>query len=370
MSRPDASLLRHRDALEVHWPSGTVSHLHFLWLRDNCSCEECRVIQTSEKRFLISDVPADIAPLAVSLDGDRLVLVWPDGHETVYTRTDIEALHAADTGDWTPWDRDFVPARYPFQAFLDDDSLAAAAITEFLDRGALLLRQAPTRPGTLELLAPRLGPIREVLFARIHDVQVDPGGYNVAHTSNTLPPHNDFASYSWPPSVQALHMLVNEAAGGESVIVDGWNVLGTLRERHPDHFRALCEMPVPFREFDDDNETYAVAPLVRCDGDGNIVALRFSNQLMQTLDPGAPGIGEFYRAYHALCGLLTADKFKASFRLDGGDILIVAAHRVLHGREAFEAAGARHLQDAYFELDNVRNHLVVLQRKGGRIAND
>lgn len=120
MSRPDASLLRHRDALEVHWPSGTVSHLHFLWLRDNCNCEECRVVQTSEKRFLISDVPADV---------------------------------------------------------------------------------------------------------------------------------------------------------------------------------------------------------------------------------------------------------KASFRLDGGDILIVAAHRVLHGREAFEAAGSRHLQDAYFELDNVRNHLVVLQRKGAH-SND
>jgi gamma-butyrobetaine dioxygenase len=132
---------------------------------------------------------------------------------------------------------------------------------------------------------------------------------------------------------------------------------------------VLCEVPVPFREFDDDNETYAVAPLVRCDADGNIVALRFSNQLMQTLNPGASGIGELYRAYHALCVLLTADNVKARFRLDGGDILIVAAHRVLHGREAFEEAGSRHLQDAYFELDNVRNHLVVLQRKGAH-SND
>ena len=321
-------------------------------------------MQTSEKRFLISDVPADIAPLAVSLDGNRLVLVWPDGHETVYDGQDIEALHAVDPVDWTPWDSGFVPERYSFRAFLDDDSLAAAAISEFLGRGAIILQQAPTRPGTLESLSPRLGPIREVLFARIHDVQVDPGGYNVAHTSNALPPHNDFASYSWPPSVQALHMLVNEAAGGESVIVDGWNVLRTLRDRDPGHFRALCEVPVPFREFDDDNETYAAAPMVRCDADGRIVSLRFSNQLMQTLDPGAPGVGEFYRAYHALCGLLTADDVKASFRLDSGDVLIVAAHRVLHGREAFEAAGRRHLQDAYFELDNVRNHLVVLKRKG------
>lgn len=364
MTRANEAVIRHGDALEVRWPSGRVSHLHYLWLRDNCDCPECRVAQTSEKRFMISDAPVDIAPLAVSLEGNRLVLVWPDGHETAYDGQDIEALHVDEVGAWTPWGSAFSPQRYPFQAFLENDDLASSAITEFLDKGAFILEQAPTKPGTLELLAPRLGPIREVLFARIHDVTVDPGGYNVAHTSIALPPHNDFASYSWPPSVQALHMLVNDADGGESIIVDGWNVLTTLRERHPGHFQALCEMPVPFREFDDVNETYAVAPLVRCDARGNIASLRFSNQLMQTLDPGTPGIGEFYRAYHAFCGLLTAEAAKARFRLDGGDILIVAAHRVLHGREAFELTGRRHLQDAYFEFDNVRNHLVVLKRKG------
>jgi gamma-butyrobetaine dioxygenase len=364
MTEPDTSVIRHRDALEVHWPSGRVSHMPYLWLRDNCQCEQCRVAQTTEKRFMISDVPVDLSPLAVSLKGGKLVLAWPDGHETSYDGPGIEALKVTETRAWTQWEDGFSPVRCPFDAFLDDDTVAADAIAGFLDKGAFILEQAPTQPGTLELLAPRLGPIREVLFARIHDVRVDSGGYNVAHTSIALPPHNDFASYSWPPSVQALHMLENEAAGGESVIVDGWQVLTGLREEMPHYFQALCDMPVPFREFDDDNETFAVAPMVRCDSNGAIVSLRFSNQLMQTLDPDAPGVGEFYRAYHALCGMITDDQFKVRFRLHGGDILIVAAHRVLHGREAFESSGKRHLQDAYFELDNVRNHLVVLNRRG------
>ena len=229
------------------------------------------------------------------------------------------------------------------------------------------LEQAPAETGTLEQLAPRFGPVREVLFARIHDVQVDPAGYNVAHTSFALPPHNDFASYSWPPSIQALHMLINEAEGGDSVIVDGWHVLTRLREDHPEHFKVLRCVAVPFREFDDDNETYAVAPMVSCDTDDNIAALRFSNQLMQTLDPEMPGVADFYRAYRALCELVMDNAFKARFRLEGGDILVVAAHRVLHGREAFEATGRRHLQDAYFEHDNVRNHLDVLKRKGVQV---
>ena len=367
MSKPDTSVIRRRDALEVRWPSGRVSSLPYLWLRDNCDCENCRVRQTSEKRFMISEVAEDISPMAASLDAGRLTVIWPDGHETVFSGEDIERLRASRTPGWSQWEAGFLPGRYSYRAFLADDAVAAQTIHDFLDKGAIVLEQAPTEAGTLEQLAPRLGPIREVLFARIHDVQVDPAGYNVAHTSIALPPHNDFASYSWPPSVQALHMLVNEAAGGDSVIVDGWHVLTRLRDNHHEHFQALCSMPVPFREFDDDNETYAVAPIVRCDADGNVSSLRFSNQLMQTLDPEAPGIAGFYRAYRALCQLVTDDAFKVRFRLEGGDILIVAAHRVLHGREAFEATGRRHLQDAYFEHDNVRNHLDVLERKGVQV---
>jgi gamma-butyrobetaine dioxygenase len=364
MVGPDAAVILHSDALEVHWSSGRVSHLPYLWLRDNCQCEDCRVRQTSEKRFMISDVPVDIEPRAASLEGDDLIILWPDGHKTSYSDVGMDALHARGVSSWTPWQRDFTPARCPFQVFLDDDATAASTIADFLDKGAVILEQAPTAPGTLESLAPRLGPIREVLFARIHDVYVHDSGYNVAHTPIALPPHNDFASYSWPPSVQALHMLENEAGGGESVIVDGWRVLTQLREEHPQHFQSLCDVPVPFREFDDDNETYTVAPIVRCDADGEIASLRFSNQLMQTMDPEMHGVGDFYRAYHTLCTMVSDDASKARFRLDGGDILIVAAHRVLHGRDAFDSSGRRHLQDAYFELDNVRNHVVVLGRKG------
>ena len=71
----------------------------------------------------------------------------------------------------------------PASAELSDDQL------RFVADGAMILEGAPTEPGTLEYLAPRLGPGREVLFDRIHDVAVDPCGYNVAHTPLPLPPH-------------------------------------------------------------------------------------------------------------------------------------------------------------------------------------
>ena len=351
------------DAVRIDWRSGGSSTLPYLWLRDNCDCDDCRIAQTDEKKFMISSVAANLEPASVELVDDRLLVSWPDGHQSSYEGKTLRSFPRADRNQWSRWPPGFAPYRSDYRSFLDDDSAAAAAIERFVDHGAMILAGAPTTPGTLEDLAPRLGPIREVLFDRIHDVAVDPAGYNVAHTPLPLPPHNDFASYTWPPSVQALHMLENETPGGESIIVDGWAVLSALRDENADYFDVLCNVPVPFREFDDNTETYTVQPMIRCDVEGKIAGLRFSNQLMQAPDPNDPRMVDFYRAYHELCQRIADPNAQVSFRLNGGEILVVAAHRVLHGRLAFEPRGRRHLQDAYFEFDNVRNHLVVLQRK-------
>ena len=364
MAATDLRLRRDRDAIRIVWDSASSTTLPHLWLRDNCGCDDCRIAQTGEKRFMISSVPAALEPESAEFVGDHLQIVWPDGHRSSFSSETLRSFGRARERTWSPWPPDFTPYRCDYQPFLDDDLVAAGAIERFLDDGAMILQSAPITPGTLESLAPRLGPIREVLFARIHDVAVDPSGYNVAHTPLPLPPHNDFASYTWPPSVQALHMLANESSGGESIIVDGWAALDALRIEHADYFDVLSSLPVPFREYDDDTETYAVEPIIRCDTEGRITGLRFSNQLMQAIDPTDERTADFYHAYRELCLRVTDPGVEVSFRLAGGEILVVAAHRVLHGRRAFEPGGRRHLQDAYFELDNVRNHLVVLRRRG------
>lgn len=353
------------DAVEVRWSDGSVTTLPNLWLRDNCDCTECLLPQTNEKTFLVASVATDLRPADVTLRDDELRVTWPDGHLSCYMAADISTVDSATESGWSPWRDDFRPQKIDYQSFLDDDQIAIAAIAGFLRDGVFIIESAPVLPGTLEDLAPRLGPVREVLFDRIHDVEVYPEGYNVAHTSLALPPHNDFPSYSWPPSVQALHMLVNETPGGESTIVDGWQLLRRFRQEHPVFFETLCTTPVAFRQFDADNETYAIAPLVRCDTDGEIVQLRFSNQLMQRINPVKPGVTLFYKAYHELCRRVLDPATLVTFRLHAGEILLLAGHRVLHGRNKFEPVARRHLQDAYYELDNVRGHLVVLQRNSG-----
>ena len=338
-----------------------------LWLRDNCLCDECRNVETEEKLFILSTVSCDLTPSMVDLTEDILSIGWPDGHQSDYVLADILELSKERHAPSMSWKKGFQPEYVDWTSFLADDAIALEALTTFLQIGVMVIDGAPNRSNSLELLASRLGPIRELLFDRIHNVCLETRVYNVAHTALALPPHNDFASYSFPPSAQALHMLENGAEKGQSIILDAWAVAEKIRQLRPDFFATLCDFAVPFRQFDEDNETYAVEPIIKCNSVGNIISVRFSNQLMQTIDPMRTGVNDFYQAYHCLCCHMTDSDNHIKFRLEGGHVLLVAAHRVLHAREAFVPSGKRHLQDAYFELDNIANKVITLNKhKGAR----
>ena len=357
------------DRLIVEWRDGAASCIPALWLRHNCDCEACLVRQTDEKRFQIFDVPADWKPSRATLAGgdhDQTIdIEWPDGHRSRFHAWTLYGLLQPAPRRLRLWDSAFRPRRFDFDEFLRDDRVAAETIDEFLATGACVFTDAPTTPASVEQLASRLGPVREVVFERIHNVRTDPSGYNIAHTKEYVPPHNDMVSYAWPPSVQALHMLVNACQGGDTEIVDGFAVLQQLREEQPWVFDVLCAVPVPFRQFNAEYETWACEPTIELDSAGDVKLLRFSNQLMQAVPLHEPRLAEFYPAFRDLAARINAEEAKARLRLEAGDVLLTAGHRVLHARTALTGMGERHLQDAYFEHDNVRNHLTVLRRRLG-----
>ena len=42
--------------------------LPYLWIRDNCPCNECRIEETLEKKFKLKYVPEDLNPQSVAID--------------------------------------------------------------------------------------------------------------------------------------------------------------------------------------------------------------------------------------------------------------------------------------------------------------
>lgn len=348
-------------SIVVHYPDRP-RRLHRIWARDSCPCHECRITQTAEHRWFLGRVDGPPAPVAVVLDGPDVLIDWDDGHHSRFTPAWlIELVGQARRQPLAAvtWDGSTTIESFGRDAVLADPAVQLALCNAFERAGVVLVTGLGTGSGESARFIESLGaPLRELPFGRIHDVFVDPSGYNVAHTAEQVPPHNDFPSYAWPPSGQALHMMVNQTGGGESIVVDAFHVLGLLST---DQLDVLARVPVGFRQFSSDVETWARQPLVRLDWTGRVVGLRFSNQLMQPFDPEHPDLDAFYDAYGALARAVCDQANQARLRLEAGQMLMVHGHRVLHARTAFDRNGPRHLQDVYFEADDVFSRGSVLR---------
>ncbi|MEO8106936.1 MAG: TauD/TfdA family dioxygenase [Actinomycetes bacterium] len=348
------------------------SRFHYVWLRDNCWCDECRVAQSGERKLYTADIPDDIAPLDAHLDGTRTTLQvqWNDGHASSYDLRWLDVHEYSNgTGDDHPHATHWTSTlptlpRFEHAAVVADPSVQMSYLEAVREYGAAIVVNTPSADREVERFAETIGHVRETAFERVHNVRHDPLGYNVAHTPLELKPHSDLPSYHWPPSIQLLHFLVNDATGGETTLVDGWAILSDLRRDDPAAFDTLCRVPVTFQLFSEDEDTRATSPLVKLDTSGRVQTFRFSNQLALPLNAPFDDVGAFYDAYRMLGTMVDSDHYKLRFKTNSGDLLTVHSHRVLHGRLAFDpASGARHLQDVYMDFDDLMDRLNVLSGK-------
>jgi gamma-butyrobetaine dioxygenase len=340
------------------------------WLRDNCLCEQCRIVQTDERRWQPWTEAAAPVAIAVEVVVGRLQVQWAGGHRSVYGRPEWDKIRVtASRGAWTArlWQGGYEIERFDHDQCIADQVTRRGMFEAFRRDGAAVVTGSPTEPGSvIELLQALDITLRDSSLGLIFDVKVDPAGYNIAFTAEDVPPHNDNAQYSHPPSGQVLAMLVNEAQGGNSVVVDGWSVLDQLNRAHPEAIDVLARVEVGFRQYSTEADAFTRAPLVVRDRMGRFVHLRFSNQLMQPLAFDDTELAAWYDAYRLLGSAIADPANHVSFRLEAGDTLFVNGYRLLHARTAFKPDGHRHLQDVYFEVDDVFGHLA---RMSGEATN-
>lgn len=350
---------------------GVVRRFHYVWLRDNSWAPEDRVAQSSERKLFTADIDENIAPLSASYDpGLGLDVLWNDGRACTYAPAwlrhhDYSDEPARAARRFTPplWDPTPPgPPRLDHADVVGSTAGQLAYLDALREVGAVIVTGVPAIDGEVERFAKIFGPVRELAFERVHNVRLDAAGYNVAHTSGELKPHTDFPSYAWPPSIQLLHFLANRTTGGESNLVDGWAAVAELRRTHPEHFAVLTRVPVPFQLFSDDEDTAAEAPMIQLDPTGEVSLCRFSNQLAQPLHAPFDQVEAFYAAYRVLGRIIDSGRYRATFKSVDGDLLTVHAHRVLHGRLAYDPdSGTRHLQNVYMEFDDLTAQRRVLR---------
>lgn len=126
----------------------------------------------------------------------------------------------------------------------------------------------PVTPEATQKLLEKIGPIRNTHYGGFYDFIPDLAVADTAYTNLALPAHTDTTYFSQPARLQAFHMLSHTgqgedvAAGGKSLLVDGFKVAMQLYSESPARHRVLSRMKVPWHA--SGNKGIAIAPESPC----------------------------------------------------------------------------------------------------------
>ena len=355
------------------------------WLRDNCQCPLCRDPASGQRLTVITDLAPDVTMTrAVEVPDGLHVTFGPDGHEAVFTRTwlagQVLAEPDARSEDakrlWSARDFPAGPPRTDWQSYLASDAVRLGCLRGLLASGFMLLTGVPAEPAAVLEVAASFSYVRETNHGRLFDVRVEATPANLAYTGLPIGPHTDNPYRDPVPTIQLLHCLANAASGGQSGLLDGFRAAAQLRAEDPASFECLTRTPVTFAYADATADLRATRPMIEVNPAGLIRGVRYNSRSMQAMRPragatpfhAAEEMREFYLAYRAFAAILLRPYLTLRFDLGPGDCVVFDNTRLLHSRTGFAAAGMRHLQGCYTDIDGAESTAAVLARNCPRRA--
>ncbi|XP_078663612.1 gamma-butyrobetaine dioxygenase-like isoform X2 [Branchiostoma floridae x Branchiostoma belcheri] len=366
--------------VEVEWSGGGVSRFPYVWLRDNCQCQQCFNPDSHARLLLMADLDVRISPVRAEIQAGSLLTVdWPDGHQSQYDWPWLKARCFSTpalekrAGDWQRKTRlwgaelaDDLPTA-DFPALLTDDR----ALYDFLflldSVGLVLVQNVPCEVGQLDRLADRVAFLKLTNYGKEFVVMSKPNPSNVAYTSVKLGLHTDLPYYNYTPGVQMLQCIEQcKGEGGDNHLVDGFNFAYQLKEENPEAFRLLTTVKVNFQNKGTDYHRFFLRErrtIISLDDQGKVKSVNFNDPARDSiLDLPEDQVQSLYDALKAYNTIMYLPKNCVRHKMAAGEMLAFNNTRTLHGRLAFsQTRGSRHLQGGYLDWDEIYSRMRVLE---------
>lgn len=358
------------------WDDDHQSEFHYIWLRDNCRCDECGDRSGGHRYLELGVIDENIAPATVDIDPDGAIrIIWMgNDHLTEYPATWLhqhcyspEAIKQQRPQPQL-WDAEIkknLPV-WDYQQIISNETVRRQTFERINDFGFAIIDNVPNQKQQIEELAGIFGFIRETHYGRVFELLATPQQRILAQTSHAIRPHTDEQFRSPVPGLFMMHCLrASECGGGASILVDGFNAAEILRAEHPADFELLSRIPIPHRRFlHDDVDNVALSakwPSIELNRYGDLEAVHINERTLAPLDIEADLVEPVYAALKKLLSLVYDPALQLHYRLEAGQAAVLDNHRVLHARTAFN--GNRHIRQCHVDRDEFFSRLRVLQQR-------
>jgi gamma-butyrobetaine dioxygenase len=340
---------------------------HYLWLRDNCQCHQCKHDsgQRLHETWLL-DVNISILKSEISNDGLKLQWDTPDQHESYYPQ-DFLLANCYDTppsseNNTQLWGSGLQMVSYDYAQVLEDDAVKLAWLNDVIKFGIGKLHNVPTQPGTILKVVTQFGFVRYTNYGDLFEVISVEKAENLAFTPLPLSLHTDNPYRDPVPTLQLLHCLVKAEIGGVTALADGFKAAEVLQKEYPKAFKLLSNYKVKFRFSNDDAILEHSGCMIETDKQGQVMAVRINNRSCAPINVPFEMMTDFYEAYQLFVSILHSETCKLTTTLESGELILFDNQRVLHGRE-IQAVGSRHLQGCYADRDGLKSTAATLAKK-------
>ncbi|HLY80832.1 MAG TPA: TauD/TfdA family dioxygenase [Caulobacteraceae bacterium] len=358
----EASLAADGRRIRVTWPDGVSRDIPGRWLFDHADDARDAVSgQRSHGALALDGVRVE----AAEVGAQRLEVRFSTGERRLVS---LGRLRVADSTQreialWPTPDPIVAAASVAFDDYLGDDGAAREVLSRVARFGLAVMVGAGREPDVVERAVARFGFVRETNYGRLFDVRIEPQPGNLAYTDQALDLHADNPYRDPVPTLQLLHAIIADEAGGETLFVDGFAQAEALRRDAPDAFETLARTPVRFTFAADTGERWShVAPVLSLAADGGVETVRLNHRSLD-LAPGEAGATDaWYDAYLAFYRRLHAPEAAYGRKLAPGEVVIFDNRRLLHGRRALTSGSARWLRGCYADVDGLAATLARFDR--------
>lgn len=369
------------DGSFVHltWADGATLCAFDLWLRENAVGMGGVDLATREGLFDPAQLSDEIgvASATVTEDGGLEVIFDPDGVTAEYHPGWLR--HIADgnhrPSSWIPKPKSWTsatlaePPTHDGSLVLTNDAVFGMWLDDLLRFGLARLRGCPLELDFNLALAERIGAVRDTNFGPIWDVRADvktAGSDDTNSTANTnlrLGPHTDLPTRETPPGFQFLHCIQNEAGGGNSTMADGAAVVEALKAEYPEDYEALTTLNWIFFNRGPGIDHRWSGPFIDHVSGPSPLTIRAFYPVRAFPDMDPADQPRAYAAMRQFSKMAASDRFRIDYPFEPGDLVGFDNRRILHGRDAFETGGHRHLRGIYIDQDEVRSTARVISRR-------
>lgn len=375
-----AEVLDGAHLMQILWQDGTESFYPAVWLRDNCQCPHCYLDSAKARKFLVESLDVNIGIKDLSFDRKRVLITWPSEHYSEFEADWLkkrcfsqQAREKLQKELFFPecqyWGSELQIPTLDFEDVLKNDEHAYKWLSSLKKVGIVRLTGASNRRGEVVKLGKRIGFLYLTFYGHTWQVQDKIDANNVAYTTGKLSFHTDYPALHHPPGVQLLHCIKQTVTGGDSEIVDGFNVCRKLKEKNPRAFQLLSSTFVDFTDIGVDYCDFSVQSkhkIIELDDKGQVIRINFNNATRDTIfDVPVEKVQPFYAALKEFVDLMNCKDSKFTFKMNPGDVITFDNWRLLHGRRSYEAGTeiSRHLEGAYADWDVVMSRLRILRRR-------